>query len=52
MAIRTHTKTGTHQEENPTVPEIMDAAAIDRFGGSKVLTTHKLPVPRSMSTRC
>src|ERR1700682_6109682 len=28
-----------------TIPEIMHAAAIDRFGGPEVLTLHKLPVP-------
>jgi NADPH2:quinone reductase len=45
MPIGTDTKTGTHQEENSMVPEMMHAAAIDRFGGPEVLTTHKLPVP-------
>jgi len=28
------------------VPQVMRAAAIDRFGGPEVLTIHSLPVPR------
>jgi NADPH:quinone reductase len=29
----------------PTIPKTMRAAAIDQFGGPKVLTVHELPVP-------
>jgi NADPH:quinone reductase-like Zn-dependent oxidoreductase len=31
---------------NPSIPEKMNAAAIDRFGGPEVLETKSLPVPR------
>jgi NADPH:quinone reductase-like Zn-dependent oxidoreductase len=44
MEISTQNKSAI-QDENQTVPEIMNAAAIDRFGGPEVLTTHKLRVP-------
>jgi len=30
----------------PDIPETMRAAAIDRFGGPEVISTHTLPVPR------
>jgi NADPH:quinone reductase-like Zn-dependent oxidoreductase len=43
------TETKKHPAEQQTgtieVPEIMRAAAIDRFGGPEVLTLHELPVP-------
>jgi NADPH:quinone reductase-like Zn-dependent oxidoreductase len=38
-------KTQEHRAEKQTVPEIMHAAAIDRFGGPDVLSMHELPVP-------
>lgn len=44
MEIITQNKPGAH-DANQTVPEIMNAAAIDRFGGPEVLTTHNLRVP-------
>jgi NADPH:quinone reductase-like Zn-dependent oxidoreductase len=31
---------------NPSIPETMKAAAIDRFGGPEVIHTRSLPVPR------
>jgi len=34
---------------NPFVPETMQAAAIDRFGGPEVLQPHVLPVPKPRS---
>lgn len=43
------TKTKKHQGEQPSatinIPETMEAAAIDRFGGPEVLTLHRLRVP-------
>lgn len=41
------TKTQPRSEaSSSSVPEIMHAAAIDRFGGPEVLTLHTLPVPQ------
>lgn len=34
------------KREPAVVPEVMVAAAIDRFGGPETLTVHSLPVPR------
>ena len=31
---------------NPSIPEKMKAAAIDRFGGPEVIHTQSLPVPK------
>ena len=31
---------------NPSIPETMKAAAIDRFGGPEVIHTQSLPVPK------
>jgi NADPH:quinone reductase-like Zn-dependent oxidoreductase len=33
------------QKQKPSIPSIMRAAALDRFGGPEVLTIHELPVP-------
>ncbi len=44
MSGKTQKHTGTETAEW-TVPEIMNAAALERFGGPEVLSTHKLPVP-------
>jgi hypothetical protein len=37
-----------------TIPETMRTAAIDRFGGPKVMTPHVLPVPelRACLSQC
>ena len=43
MPVRTENPP-RHAEER-TVPEVMNAAAIDHFGGPEVLTLHRLPVP-------
>jgi NADPH2:quinone reductase len=42
MLDRTRTRSAKHPVH---LPNIMEAAAIDRFGGPEVLTTHALPVP-------
>ncbi len=44
MSGKAQEHTGTHTAEW-TVPELMRAAALERFGGPEVLSTHKLPVP-------
>ncbi len=44
MATETKRKTSTKHEVEQ-IPDIMHAAAIDRFGPPEVLTIHKLPVP-------
>src|SRR5258708_15156513 len=38
-------RTAPVAERRHDVPEVMRAAAIDRFGGPEVLTLHRLPVP-------
>lgn len=35
----------SRKSRKQNIPEIMHAAAIDRFGGPEVLTVHELPVP-------
>ena len=45
MSVETKKHPGEHTE-TVEIPEIMNAAAIDRFGGPEVLATHKVPVPR------
>jgi NADPH2:quinone reductase len=45
MSIETRKYTGEHHAGEIEIPEIMQAAAIDRFGPPEVLTPHKLPVP-------
>jgi NADPH:quinone reductase-like Zn-dependent oxidoreductase len=46
MLDRPRIKTIGSGRHSDTVPTIMAAAAIDRFGGPEVLTLHTLPVPR------
>src|SRR4051812_6519370 len=43
MAI--HAIADAPQKQKPSIPFTMRAAALDRFGGPKVLTIHELPVP-------
>jgi NADPH:quinone reductase len=38
-------RTAPVAERRHDIPEVMRAAAIDRFGGPEVLTLHRLPVP-------
>jgi NADPH:quinone reductase-like Zn-dependent oxidoreductase len=45
MTIETKKHRGEQQTANTNIPEIMHAAAIDRFGGPEVLTIHELPTP-------
>ena len=45
MSIETKRHPGKQQTGTVDVPEIMHAAAIDRFGGPEVLTLHELPLP-------
>jgi hypothetical protein len=48
-ARRTHSRSrdhrGSRSAEASKIPEIMRAAAIDRFGGPEVLSIRSLPVP-------
>jgi NADPH:quinone reductase len=43
MAI--HATGEARQNQKPSIPSTMRAAALDRFGGPEVLTIHELPVP-------
>lgn len=43
MAV--HATAEAPQKQKPSIPTIMRAAALDRFGGPEVLTIHELPVP-------
>jgi NADPH2:quinone reductase len=43
--MATITKPHSETSASPTIPKTMHAAAIERFGGSEVLKTHKLPTP-------
>ncbi len=45
MSIETKKHPGERHTGAAEIPAIMNAAAIDRFGGPEVLTLHKLPVP-------
>jgi NADPH:quinone reductase-like Zn-dependent oxidoreductase len=45
MSVETKKHTGEKHSREIEIPEIMHAAAIDRFGGPEVLTLHKVPVP-------
>ena len=45
MTTTSRTKSAS-ESSSSSVPEIMHAAAIDRFGGPEVLTLHTLPVPQ------
>jgi NADPH2:quinone reductase len=45
MTVVSKARSRTRQAETSTVPETMQAAAIDRFGGPEVLKLHTLPVP-------
>jgi NADPH2:quinone reductase len=45
MSMETKKHPGEQQTGAMKVPEIIHAAAIDRFGGPEVLTLHRLPVP-------
>jgi NADPH2:quinone reductase len=45
MSIETKKHRGEQQTATGKIPEIMRAAAIDRFGGPEVLTPHELPTP-------
>lgn len=45
MSIETKNHPGEKHTGTAEIPAIMNAAAIDRFGGPEVVTLHKLPVP-------
>jgi NADPH:quinone reductase-like Zn-dependent oxidoreductase len=45
MSIETKRHPGKQQTGTVDIPEIMHAAAIDRFGGPEVLTLHQLALP-------
>jgi NADPH2:quinone reductase len=45
MSIETKNDPGERRKGSIQVPEKMQAAAVDRFGGPEVLTLHELPVP-------
>src|SRR5882724_4178901 len=45
MTVASKPESRSGQADRPQVPEAMQAAAIDRFGGPEVLTLHVLPVP-------
>src|SRR5262249_49392576 len=46
MLDRPRRRADAGSKRSPAVPEMMLAAAIDRFGGPDVLTMHTLPVPK------
>jgi NADPH2:quinone reductase len=46
MSNETKKHPGEHRAGSSGIPEIMRAAAIDRFGGPEVLTLHELLVPK------
>jgi hypothetical protein len=46
MAVKEKNKSEVRNEKEPSIPQIMHAAAIDRFGGPEVLSLHTLPVPK------
>jgi NADPH:quinone reductase len=45
MSVTTRKHPGGQHARETEIPEIMQAAALDRFGGPEVLTLHKVPVP-------
>ena len=45
MSVDTRKHPAARHAAGIEIPEVMRAAALDRFGGPDVLTIHKLPVP-------